>query len=169
VSKTAAGGRVLGIRSLQVDQPFEGRSFVYRKGEFSYDRDPYAEFMAPPADGLAPSIGNWLRQSGRFSDVVEAGGALKPNTLVEIQVSQLYGDFRPAENPAAVLAMRFIFIDAPKGSPGKVLLQREYARAIPLKARTAEALIEGWNQALAQILDSAVLDVEKIDANPPKP
>ena len=165
----APGGRVLGIRTLQVAAPFEGRAFVYRTGEFSYDRDPYAQFMVPPAEGLISPICRWWREAGEFRDVAEAGSALKPDTLVEIHVGQLYGDFRPLENPAAVLAIRFVFFDAPNGAPGKVILRREYSRGIPLKARTAAALIEGWNQALAQILDSAMLDVGRFDAGDPKP
>jgi cholesterol transport system auxiliary component len=165
----ASGSRVLGIRTLQVAEPFEGRSFVYRTGEFSYDRDPYAEFMVHPADGLVLPVSAWFREAGGFSAVVEAGSALKPNTLVEIQVVRLYGDFRPSEHPTAVLAMRFVFFDAPNGVPGTVILQHEYSRGIPLKAQSAAALIAGWNQGLAEILDSAMLDFRRVDANAPKP
>jgi ABC-type uncharacterized transport system auxiliary subunit len=168
-AKTALGSRVLGIRTLEVAEPFDGRAFVYRTGESSYDRDPYAEFMVSPTEGLISPIGGWWRQAGGFGAVVEAGSALKPDTLVEIHVGQLYGDFRSSEHPTAVLAMRFVFFDSPKGIAGKVILQQEYSRAIPLKARTAAALIEGWNQALAQILDSAMLDFGRAAANAPKP
>jgi cholesterol transport system auxiliary component len=167
-AKVAAGSRVLAIRTLQVASPFDGRAFVYRTGEFSYDRDPYAEFMTPPAEGLVSPICGRMREAGLFGAVAEAGSALKPNTLVEIHVGQLYGDFRPAEN-AAVLAMRFVFFDATNGVPGKILFQREYTRDIPLKARTAAALIEGWNQALAQILDSVASDFGQSDMATPKP
>jgi len=167
--KVAPGSRVLGIRTLEVAAPFEGRAFVYRSGESSYDRDPYAGFMVSPAQGLISPICSGLRQAGGFSAVVEAGSALKPDTLVEIHVGQLYGDFRQSENATAVLAMRFVFFDAPNGIPGNVILQQEYSRDIPLNARTAAALIEGWNQALAQILDSAALDFGRADANAPKP
>ncbi len=160
---------MLGIRTLRVAAPFEGRAFVYRTGEFSYDRDPYAQFMVPPAEGLSLSHLPWMREAGGFRDVAEAGSALKPDTLVEIHVRQLYGDFRRLENPAAVLAIRFVFFDAPNGVPGKVILRREYSRNIPLKARTASALIEGWNQALAGILDSAMQDVGQLAAAAPKP
>ncbi|MGP8199970.1 MAG: ABC-type transport auxiliary lipoprotein family protein [Limisphaerales bacterium] len=169
VAKAASGSRVLAIRSLQVAAPFDGRSFVYRTGEYSYDRDPYAGFMTPPEEALVASIGSWFREAGGFSAVVEANSALKPNTLVEIQVAQLYGDFRPSQQPAAVLDMRFAFFDGSNGVPGMVILQREYSRGIPLKARTAAALIEGWNQALVQILDSVMLDFYRADANAPKP
>jgi cholesterol transport system auxiliary component len=163
------GGRVLGLRALRVDAPFEGRAFVCRTGEFAYDRDPYAEFMVPPAEGLASSICAWWREAGGFREVVEAGSALKPDTLVEIHVGQLYGDFRPSEQATAVLAMRFVFFDAPNGVPGKAILQKEYSRAIPLKERTAAALIEGWNQALAQILELAARELGPLDANEAKP
>ena len=131
----AHGARVLGIRTLRVAAPFEGRAFVYRTGEFSYDRDPYAQFMVPPAEGPSSPICSWMREAGGFREVAEAGSALKPDTLVEIHVRQLYGDFRRLENPAAVLAIRFVFFDAPDGVPGKVILRRDYSRNIPLKAR----------------------------------
>jgi ABC-type uncharacterized transport system auxiliary subunit len=165
----APGRRVLGIRTLQVAAPFEGRAFVYRTGEFTYDRDPYAQFMVPPAEGLISPICRWWREAGEFRDVAEAGSALKPDTLAEIHVAQLYGDFRPMENPAAVLAIRFVFFDVTNGAPGKVVLRRECSRSVPLKARTAAALMEAWNQALAQILDSTALELGRNDANPPNP
>jgi cholesterol transport system auxiliary component len=164
----APANRVLGIRSLQVAASFQSRSFVYRTGESSYDRDPYAEFMVSPAEGLLSPICGWWRQAGGFNAVADGGSALKSDTLVEINVGQLYGDFRQSEQPAAVLTMRFVFLSAPNGIPGRVILDREYTRGIPLKARTAEALIEGWNQALAQILDSAMMDFGQAGASAPK-
>jgi hypothetical protein len=150
-----------------VAAPFEGRAFVYRTGEFAYKRDPYAAFMVSPGDGLGPAISGWWRAAGGFREVVDGGSALKANTLVEIQVRELYGDFRPPETPAAVLNLRFVFFDAPNGVPGKVLLEREYLRRVALKTRTAGAVIEGWNEALAQILESSMLDFGRLETNAP--
>jgi cholesterol transport system auxiliary component len=144
--------RVLGIRNLQIASPFEGRALVYRTGEFTFVRDPYAELLDSPAEELMTPLRGWLRGSGDFSAVVEAGSALKPDTLVEVSVSQLFGDFRQPEHPAAILTMQFVFLDALNGVPGKVILEQEYSRSIPLNAPTAAALMEGWNQALAEIL-----------------
>src|SRR5882762_10038465 len=106
-TNAGAGGHVLGIRSLQIAAPFDSRSFVYRTGEFSYARDPYAGFLEPPAEELLAPVRGWLRDNGNFSAVAEAGSALKPDTLVEISVSRLFGDFRQREHPAAVLTMQF--------------------------------------------------------------
>jgi cholesterol transport system auxiliary component len=159
-SQFEPSNRVLGIRSLRVAEPFDGRSFVYRTGEFSYDRDPYAEFMARPAEELILPIGAWFRLSGGFSAVVEPGSGLKPDTLLEIEVVRMYGDFRPGKPPAAVLAMRFMFFDAPDGVPGKVILDREYSRNIPLQSRTAADLMQGWTKALGEILGLAMADFD---------
>lgn len=157
-TNVVAGGRVLGIRSLQIAAPFDGRSFVYRTGEFSYARDPYAGFMELPAEELLAPVRGWLRNGGNFSAVTEAGSALRPDTLVEISVSRLFGDFRQPEHPAAVLTMQFVFFDAPNGVPGRVILQKDYSRRMPLDAPTAAALMDGWNQVLAEILAEVSAD-----------
>src|SRR5271170_2941224 len=151
-TNVVAGDRVLGIRTLQIAAPFEGRSLVYRTGEFSYVRDPYAELLEPPAEELIPPVRGWLRGNGDFSAVVEAGSALKPDTLVEVSVNQLFGDFRQPEHPAAILTMRFVFFDATNGVPGKAIFQQKYSRSIPLGTPTAATLMEGWGQALSEIL-----------------
>jgi cholesterol transport system auxiliary component len=167
--KPASGSRVLCLRGVEIAEPFEGRSFVYRTGEFSFDRDPYAEFMVAPADELVDPVCDWMRGTGLFSAVEENGSPLKANTLVEIHVSQLYGDFRPGESAMAMLTMRFEFFDAPNGAAGKVILQKEYASKIPLKERTATALMDGWNAALAQILNSTAEDLQQLNWNGSKP
>ena len=156
-----AGDRVLGIKKLQIAAPFEERSLVYRTGEFSYVRDPYAEFLESPEEELKAPVRGWFRGKGDFSAVVEAGSALKSDTLVEISVSQLFGDFRQPEHPAAILTIRFVFFDAVNGIPGKVIFEQEYSQNVPLKAPTAAALMAGWNHGLAEILSEVSSDFDR--------
>jgi len=122
-------------------------------------RDPYAEFLDTPAESLLVTIREWLRHNASFAAVVEPGSYLKPNTFAEIGVTRLYGDFRQPQRPVAVLTMCFLFFDATNGLPGKVLLEREYERSIPLKSATPAALMEGWNQALTQVLTQVISDI----------
>ncbi len=131
-----ATARVLGIRNLEIAAPFEGLPLVYRTGDYSYVRDPYAAFLDTPAESLLVTIREWLRGNASFSAVIEPGSSLKPNTLAEIRVTRLYGDFRQPQRPAAVLTIHFLFFDAPNAIPGRVLLEREYARSIALKSAT---------------------------------
>jgi cholesterol transport system auxiliary component len=164
-TNVVAGDQVLGIRNLQIAAPFEGRSLVYRTEEFSYVRDPYAEFLEPPTEELMSPLRESLRAEAGFSAVVDAGSALKPDTLVEINVNQLYGDFRQPEHPAAILTMRFVFFDATNGVPGKVIFQQEYSRSIPLSTPTAAMLMAGWDRALSEILAQVSSDFRHLETS----
>ena len=159
VSSTApASGLVLGIRRLGIAAQFDNQSFVYRTGEFSYERDPYAQFLVPPQESLAEPIRAYLRNSGVFDTVAEADSTQAQNLFLEISVTQLYGDFHDPAAPASVLSMRFVFLDSLNGRPNKVLLQKEYSRRLALKARTAAAVMAGWNESLKQIMEALRAD-----------
>lgn len=160
-AKPPANAPVLAIRRLSVSSPFDGISLVYRTGQFSYETDPYAEFLAPPADVLRAPLRQYFQASGLFGDVTQQGSALRPNLLVEITVEQLYGDFRNRADPQAVLEVRLAFFDAPGGRPGKVILDKNYVRRAKLAARSAAALMASWNDALKQIMAEAVSDLER--------
>jgi cholesterol transport system auxiliary component len=159
VTGETAGGRVLGIKTLQVASPFDGRSFVYRTGEFSYERDAYAEFLGLPAEVLVAPVTELLRGDGCFSAVVKMGSAAKPDALIEININELYGDIRKPGNPSAVLAMQVILMDAKNGLTGKVILQRDYSRRIPMKSTAPAALMAAWNQALVEIFADVASDL----------
>ena len=47
------------------------------------------------------------------------------------------------------------------GKPG-ILMQKRYAKSIPLTGRSPEALVKGWNQALEEILTSLVADLKAV-------
>jgi len=157
-TRSSAGpknGRVLAIRHISVAAPFAGQSFVYRTGELAYEQDPYAQFLVVPEENLQEPLRGYLLNSGQFEAVTEPGSALKPTLLVEISVPQLYGDFLNRTEPAAVLEISFTFFGAPNGLPDKMISQKSYHQRIPLKARTAAALMAGWNEALRRIMDQA--------------
>jgi len=160
-TNTAVNGRVLAIRALHISPPFDGRALVYRTGEFSYERNPYAEFLASPADLLVTPVSEMLVQDGSFSSVVQSGGAIKPDAFVEININQLYGDIRNMGNPTAVLSMQVMLIDATNGLPGRVILQRNYSRRLPMKSTAPGVLMESWNQALIEIFGDVSADFRR--------
>ena len=162
----ARGERVVCIRSLRVAAPFDDRSLVYRVGDFSYHADPYSEFLVSPAESLRPPIRSWMRQSDLFRTVVEPGSALKPNTMAEVTVLELYGDFHRPPEPAAVLTLRYVLLDSPEGIPGKLVFEGEYSRRVLLKEKNANALMVGWNEALTQILAQLGSDLRRLDSAP---
>src|SRR6266436_6379307 len=55
--------RVLGVRAIEVASAYQGRLFVYRTGDSSYERDPYVEFFVSPAESLLNAIRGHFRES----------------------------------------------------------------------------------------------------------
>jgi cholesterol transport system auxiliary component len=148
----ASGTKILVLRRVQVSPLFEGQPFVYRTGDQSYERDPYAAFLVPPARLLTQALGDYLRHSGRYADVIEPGSSQPADEFADVTVSELYGDFRSSQEAYAVLTLRFHFYTATAPAPGRVRWQKEVSRRVPLKSFTAATLAAGWNDALAQIM-----------------
>lgn len=159
--RTATNAPILELRQVRVASTFDGQSFVYRTGSFSYEHDPYAEFLVPPAEALASPIRGYLRHSGLFRAVIRPDNVLPPDVVLEVFVSRLYGDLRESHQPAAVLGLRVLFTRVGQGASSRVLLQRNYLRRIPVKTRTAAAIMAGWNKGLQQILSQVVSDWKK--------
>jgi hypothetical protein len=147
------------LRTLVVAPVFENRPLVYRTGEASYELDPYAEFLVAPSRQLVQPITAYLRLAGVFRDVSERDSAVKPDHWLEVYVTELYGDFRPNEEPAAVFSMRVLLLD-PTRAPPHVLVARDYSRRVAIPQRAAAALVAGWNTALEQIMDEVAADVK---------
>ena len=157
-STNASGTAVLLLRSVVVAPMFDGKALVYRLGEHTWEQDPYAEFLVPPAAMLAGPLRTALRRSGVFRDVIEPGSALTPDRVAEIQVTEFYGDFRKQAEPAAVLILRCTIFDTGPKQP--VRLQKEYVRRLALPERTAAGVVAGWNEALGQIVGELVADLQ---------
>src|SRR5262245_9009266 len=94
-----ANGPEIGMRRILVASPFDTQPLTYRTGTFSYERDPYAEFLAPPGEILVEPICESLRGTGFFRGVTEPDSSVKPEVEFEVAVLRLYGDFRDRAHP----------------------------------------------------------------------
>jgi uncharacterized lipoprotein YmbA len=148
----AAHTNILSLRHVTISPLFDGQPLVYRTGENSYERDPYAEFLVPPHQMLEQCLRGYLSSGHAFADVLEPGSSLKSSWSAEVSVSQLYGDFRHRDKPFAVLQLRFLLYSTEPANRGNVFWQREYSERLPLARRTAAALVAGWNDGLQQIM-----------------
>ena len=159
LNTTNANGKgILSVGEVQVSPLFEGRPFVYRVAQDRYDADTYAGFMVPPSRAVAIPIRAFFRTSCMFQDVIEPGSRVEADTMLEVHATELYGDFRTLDQPAAVLSLRFVWFGANTGQGRKLLLQKQYDRRMQLKEQSAAALVAGWNQALAEIMKEAAAD-----------
>jgi ABC-type uncharacterized transport system auxiliary subunit len=150
---TAVHTNVLSLRRVTVSPSYDGKSLVYRTGENSFERDPYAEFLVTPNRMFEQCVRGYLRNGHVFAEVVDPGSSLKSSLSMEIAVTQLYGDFRQPKQPFAVLQLRFLLYSTESPNLGRVIWQREFSKRVPLAHRTPAAVVEGWNAGLRQIME----------------
>jgi hypothetical protein len=149
-------GTILSISSVDVSALFNRQSFVYRTGPEAYETDPYSGFLVPPGQAIAIAMRGYLLGSGQFQNVIGPDSRVKPDRIMEVHVSELYGDFSQAGQPVAVLSMRVTLFDEKGREP---VLLKDYSRRIPLKENTAAAVMAGWNTALGEIMAEVTADV----------
>jgi cholesterol transport system auxiliary component len=154
-SVAGKGTGTLVVPPVEVSPLFAKQAFVYRIGPNEYETDPYAGFLVSPDQSLTIPIRTCLANSGLFANVVGPDSLLKPDKVLQIQVTELYGDFRDAKQPTAVLALRVVFASL----SGDVILQKEYSRNLTIQKNTASAVVAGWNQALGEIMDELASDL----------
>jgi cholesterol transport system auxiliary component len=151
---------VLRIRRFTASKVSEGSELVTRKAEAEYETDFYNAFFVPPATQLTEQSQRWLSSSGLFSAVVGTGSSLPETHVMEGNVVALYEDRR--RSPAAVMEVQFMLLKV-ASDPSAVLFQKSYRESVALTEHGPEAVIAGWNGALAKILASLEIDLSKIE------
>ncbi len=151
-STGSPGGVVLALARVEVAPPYSGMSFVYRTGEHDLERDAYARFAAPPAWLLTAAVRGYLMNAEFVRDVVAQGAGTRSQALLEVAVSKLEGELRPGGS-SAVLTMRFRVLSDPSDARGSSeVLLKTYSKTLPIPRSTAEDVVNGWNQGLAEIM-----------------
>ena len=148
----------LRVGNVRVAAAYAGSALVYRLDEVRYAADPYSAFVADPGAMLGNQIAQWLERAGPFSTVAQPGSTQPASYVLEATVAELYGDFREGRAPAAVLTVQFALIDQTSARP-KVTYQRTITRRIDLPKASPDALVRGYDTALAQMLSQVVPDL----------
>jgi cholesterol transport system auxiliary component len=149
----------LQVSSIRVSPRYADRSFVYRTSEAGYESDFYNQFLVSPTSLITEEVRKDLTASQVFKYVISSSSPLQPSYVLDGTVNALYGDFRNSNAPKAVLEMEFFLTSEIPEKPG-ILMQKRYAKSIPLSGRSPEALVKGWNQALEEILTSLATDLQ---------
>ena len=144
---------------MRVSPRYAGRSFVYRTSETVYESDFYNQFLVSPGSLITEEVRKVLIDSQLFKYVISSSNSLQPSYVLEGTVNALYGDFRNANSPRAVLEMEF-FLTSEIPAKAGILMQKRYAKAAPVQGSSPEALVKGWNEALGDIATALAVDLK---------
>ena len=139
------------IRPLRAEPLFERREFLYRLDGERVQSDFYSEFAERPDAMVTSALIAWLRSARLFANVVEPGLPADTPYWLDGTIVALYGDLRDRANPAAVIAIQFYLVRSGAGSQ-QVLLDRVLQQRVEVQAATAQAIAQGYNEALVRIL-----------------
>ncbi|MCC6712235.1 MAG: hypothetical protein IT344_02635 [Candidatus Dadabacteria bacterium] len=155
-------GAVVQVWKFDVSPGSDGKEFVYRTDDISYESDFYNQFFRPPGALLTEMTIRWLSDTGLFEDVISSLGQSFANYYVQSNVVELYGDYRGA--PAAVMTIQFFLLEyTPESEYGDntgIVFNRTYSSHVPIPAASAPELMRGWNTALGEIYGAFLEDLK---------
>jgi uncharacterized lipoprotein YmbA len=142
----------LKIGTIAVAAQFRGKALVYREADLKYEADFYNEFFVAPSAMLTESAATWLAAARVFDDVLPQSANAVGDYVLEGFVSELYGDYRDAAKPAAVLSGKFFLIDS-RNASGVPMWQTELTQTIALASRGPDQLAAALNSAWTAMLN----------------
>jgi len=157
----------LKIGSVSVTPPFDGRSLVYRTGDQRYEKDFYNVYATIPAEMIGNSERQWMNKANIFSATVGQSNSFFPYYYLQATVEEFYGDYR--SKPEAVVSVEFFLSATSAGKTNPLIGANRYTKRIALKDNTAQALVLGQQQALAEIFQEYEAQLYKYAGNLPKP
>jgi cholesterol transport system auxiliary component len=150
--------KTLRVGRVQVAAPYDGPSLVYRLTAVRYVSDPYHAFLSDPGLTLGNRIATWLDQSGLFERPASPESMPSAPMVLEATVTELYGDFQRTAEPAAVMTVRFAVVDQVNART-QIAYERTITRRIRLMDTSPDALVGGYDTALAEILSLLATDL----------
>jgi hypothetical protein len=168
VPPPAPGARIVSVDRVEVAPQVAGRALTYRTVPHGFQRDPYATLAAPPRELVQAVLRASLANADFVREVVELGGPVAPEVLVEAYVTDLQGDFTIPDKPTAVVGMELVVLILPPAPAGATsVLRKSYLRQLPIPEKTATAVANAWNQALTSLVEEFLADMK--NALPPVP
>jgi ABC-type uncharacterized transport system auxiliary subunit len=157
----------LKMGSSSTAPPFDGKSLVYRLGDLRYEKDFYNTYSALPNEMVGNATRQWLNNAQIFSMTVGQGNSFFPYYILQTSIEELYGDYRV--RPEAVVTIEFFLTATDPQKRNPVIGKNRYSKRVALKDNTPQALVQGQQEALAQILKEYEVVLYKYAGNLPPP
>jgi cholesterol transport system auxiliary component len=153
---------VLEIRNFRVSPAYYGNEFVYRVSGDGYESDFYNQFFKSPASLITQVVFKWFSQSNMFKYVVVAPSEIPGDYILNGYINSIYGDYSDAASPKAVLSTQFFLIKEDSGE-NSIVFSKSYQKDLGITSKSPTALVNGWNEALREVLIDFESDLTRLD------
>jgi cholesterol transport system auxiliary component len=160
-TRARPGAFVVQLRPIRVAAPFDQKSFVYRRDAVRLESDFYNEFFNQPSALLTEQVRRGLESSSVFEMVLPASTPFEPDYILDGLATDLVGDYRDPRQPKAVLGIHF-WLNPTRGTNTQSPFHKQYRSEIPIADQQADALAQGWSQALRKILADLESDLRQV-------
>jgi len=156
-----AKNTILNIDDASIAPQFAGNTFVYRTTNARYLTDYYNLFFIPPAQQISQLLMKYLMKTGIYEHIDTPDSLLKANYILNTNILALYADYRHSANPKAVVSIQFTYYHIDKNNTPKLVFDKVFTQAIPLKAKDSFSLIYGWNKGIQRIFYQVSRDLKQ--------
>ena len=139
----------LKMGNFSANAPFDGKSLVYRLSDNRYEKDYYNVYLVYPRDMVGNATRDWLIKSNGFTQIVEQSTVFFPKYQLQGVIDEFYGDYRG--QPEAVVTIQF-YASSSFNASNYLFSSPRITQRVALKDKSPQALIDGQQQALAQVL-----------------
>ena len=148
------------VNRFSISPSSDGREFIYRISDLQFRNDFYNQFFRPPDNLITETVRQWLDQAGVFEDLLNPASMALPKYIIEGNIVELYGDYRNESAAKAVMRIQlFLLRTTDDGSNPLILMSKTYASEQSIGAASPNALMNGWNLALEDILGEFLSDL----------
>jgi cholesterol transport system auxiliary component len=156
---------VFEIRNFRASPAYNGHEFVYRVSPDGYQSDFYNQFFKSPASLITQEVFDWFSQLNMFEHVVIAPSEIPADYVLSGYINSIYGDYIDEGSPKAVLALQFFFIKEDSGKD-TIVFSETYQKEVGITSKSPTALVNGWNEALREVLTDCEKDLSRLDLKP---
>ena len=139
----------LKMGNFSANAPFDGKSLVYRLSDNRYEKDYYNVYLIHPRDMVGNATRDWLTKSNAFEQVVEQSTVFFPKYQLQGVIDEFYGDYRG--QPEAVVTIQF-YASSSFSANNYLFSSPRISKRVPLRDKSPQALVDGQQQALTQVL-----------------
>ncbi len=156
------GDELITVKHFFVDKAFSTKEMIYRQDPFSYQSDPYNQWMVNPGQMVSGYLIRDLAKAGLFRAVFSSDNIEPTRYVLQGRVDEFLELNQEGVSKAA-LSLSVILLDSTqKTVPASVVFQRDYQMFEPLREKTPSGFAQAMSKAMENFSKRLLTDLSKV-------